>query len=558
MLGSAVVRAELRITGVDARTTEALFAFITVDDLSCQSPRWWVNRAFQRMVAEARLALETLGYYRPTFDSSISRDESCWHATLDVVRGEPVRIGSVDLQVSGPLGEETAIRELLDDRPLRKGQRFTHPRYEDAKERLIAVADDLGYFDAQFEQAQALVDVEANRVDVTLKLQGGARYRVGDLEIEQTELRPELFDRLLRVRSGHEFDSRDLVETYRTLLGSQYFDRVLVTPDVEARQAGEVPVRVIAESSSRRSRLLGAGYATDTGPRARAELRYRRLNDRGHRAGISALASAIQGELKADYRVPYGDPSHEWLFAETALTYEDNDTYSSRLWTHAVGRSHLRPGDWLETNYVNYRIDDFDVAGEEGRSVLLLLGSSWSRKTVSEDPRPTRGYALSADVRGGAQALLSDNDVLQTILRGRRIFALSPRVRLLSRATVGWTWQQKFEDLPPSLRFFAGGDNSVRGYDYESLGPEEDGKVVGGTRLLTGTLELDVLLREKWSVALFADAGSAYDDSPDFSRGVGLGLRWYSPLGPLRVDVAHPLDDPNRAVRFHVTLGPDL
>jgi translocation and assembly module TamA len=98
----------------------------------------------------------------------------------------------------------------------------------------------------------------------------------------------------------------------------------------------------------------------------------------------------------------------------------------------------------------------------------------------------------------------------------------------------------------------------VRGYDFESIGPERDGEVIGGRRLVTGSVELDVLLRDKWSAALFADAGSAYDDSPDFSRSVGVGLRWYSPLGPLRLDLAHPLDDPNRSVRIHVSLGPDL
>jgi translocation and assembly module TamA len=131
-------------------------------------------------------------------------------------------------------------------------------------------------------------------------------------------------------------------------------------------------------------------------------------------------------------------------------------------------------------------------------------------------------------------------------------------MRVLSRAAAGWTWRQKFSDLPPSIRFFAGGDNSVRGYDYESLGPERNGEVIGGERLLTGSVEFDVLLRERWSAALFTDAGSAFDDSPELSRSVGVGLRWYSPLGPLRLDLAHPLDDVERSFRIHVSLGPDL
>jgi translocation and assembly module TamA len=131
-------------------------------------------------------------------------------------------------------------------------------------------------------------------------------------------------------------------------------------------------------------------------------------------------------------------------------------------------------------------------------------------------------------------------------------------LRVIGRVHAGWTFQNEFEDLPPSVRFFAGGDNSVRGYGYEELGPEQDGEVVGGRRLLTGSLEFDVLLRPNWSVAAFVDSGSAFNTTPDFSTGVGLGLRWYSPLGPLRFDLAHPLDDPDRSVRLHISLGPDL
>jgi translocation and assembly module TamA len=402
------------------------------------------------------------------------------------------------------------------------------------------------------------VDPETNRADVALTLAGGDRYRIGDIAIDQQELNPELFGRLLRIETGRTFDARDLAATYRNLLSSQYFDRVLVTPDVDARADGAVPVRVTAMATNRRYVLLGAGFATDSGPRARADLRNRRLNDRGHRANVSTIVSGIQGEVSGEYRIPYGDPANEWLFLESALTYEDVDTYVNRLWKIGAGRTYLRWDNWAETDYVSYRDEDFDVGGERGHSQLLLIGSNLTRKSLTDDPRPLSGYALSIDVRGAAQALLSDNDLVQAIGRARHIFPLGKRVRVLSRATAGWTWQQKFDDLPPSIRFFAGGDNSVRGYDFESIGPEEDGEVVGGRRLLTGSIELDVLIRERWSAALFADAGSAFDDSPDFRRSLGFGVRWFSPLGPLRLDFAHPLDDVDRSLRIHVSLGPDL
>ena len=168
------------------------------------------------------------------------------------------------------------------------------------------------------------------------------------------------------------------------------------------------------------------------------------------------------------------------------------------------------------------------------------------------------GHTVSFDVRGASDALLSDTSFVQLIVKAKKILPLGNHVRLLGRATAGWTIKDALSELPPTIRFFAGGDTSVRGYGFEELGPELDGEVIGGSKLLTGSLELDVPVSSNWSVATFVDTGSAFDDDPQFSTGVGVGVRWFSPLGPLRVDIAHPLDDPDNNLRVHISLGPDL
>ncbi len=549
---------DLKIRGVDDSTKTVLEAFVTIDELPCDAPRWWVERRHRQAPDEIRQGMEALGFYRSTQTGTLAWEDECWQAVYEVDPGDPVRVDRFDLDIVGALTELPRMQDTVSRLGIAPEEPFTHAGYEDAKSALLETSQDLGFFDARFERRRVMVNPETNLAEVELTLESGERYRVGDIQIQQSVLKDDLFRRFLQFDDGDLYDSRALTRTYRDLLESDYFDRVLVAPDLDARADGRVPVQVIATANSRRSTLVGAGYATDTGPRARLDLRYRRVNDRGHRANFTSLISQVHGQLGAEYRVPYGDPTHEWVFVKGSVNYENTDTSKSLQRGVTLGRTHRRGRNWAETNYVEYSVEDFEVGEQEGTSQLALIGTSWARTTSIDAPRPLKGYSVSLDVRGATKAFLSDNDLIQVILRGRQILPLGERFRLLGRMQAGWTWQKEFEDLPPSVRFFAGGDSSVRGYGFEKLGPEEDGEVVGGERLLTGSLELDALIRPNWSVAAFVDSGSAFNSTPEFSTGVGLGLRWYSPLGPLRFDLAHPLDDPDRSVRLHISLGPDL
>jgi translocation and assembly module TamA len=163
-------------------------------------------------------------------------------------------------------------------------------------------------------------------------------------------------------------------------------------------------------------------------------------------------------------------------------------------------------------------------------------------------------------LRGSSDSLASDTSFLQFKATTKWIWSLSEKTRMIARGKFGATLKDELSELPVSVRFFTGGDHSVRGYDFESLGPvDENGAVIGGSHLLEASIEFDRMIVGNWSIAAFVDTGSAFSDfSPEFSTGVGLGIRWYSPIGPIRIDFAHPLDDPDRDFRLHLTLGPDL
>ncbi len=193
-------------------------------------------------------------------------------------------------------------------------------------------------------------------------------------------------------------------------------------------------------------------------------------------------------------------------------------------------------------------------------SRLVLPAVLYDFKRADRDIFPTRGRRLSLELRGTAQFLGSDTEFVQTVVTARIVHSFNADSRLLARVTGGFTAKSDIGELPPSVRFFAGGDDSVRGFGYEDLGPTDaDGNVIGGSRLLVASAEYERHLRGNLYWAAFVDAGNAFEQfDVDPAIGAGLGLKWISPIGPLRFYLAHPLNKSDRTVRLHIRLGPDL
>jgi translocation and assembly module TamA len=445
---------------------------------------------------------------------------------------------------------------VVDKQKLRTGDILHHGRYDEVKQALIDEATRMGYFDARFLRSEVLVHPEENAADIFLSLKSGPRYRINRINVNQDSLRPELVKAYVKLNEGDWYTARAVNQTYENLSSSGYFSRVLVQPDLETRNHGALDIKVDLEPADRRIIETGVGYATDTGPRLRGDLKYKRLNSRGHRSDTSLLLSPVQSDLSTNYAVPYGDPTYQWLVYSAGIAFLDTDTSKSRKYALGARRASRRFGDWTESLFVEARYEDFEVGSQNDTSRLVLLGSTWSRIKSAGGLRARSGERFNLGIRGGATALGSDTDFVQFTAEAKAVRSVG-RARFIARLDAGTTVKDSLEDLPPSIRFFAGGDSSVRGYDFETLGPEKNGEVVGGSHLLTGTLELDWRAWKNWAVAVFADSGSAFNDEPDFSTGIGAGVRWFSPVGPVRVDFAHPLDA-ERSLRVHISLGPDL
>jgi translocation and assembly module TamA len=552
--------ADVVIEGLPDELMANALAHLTLDDEPCDSPEWRVRRLLNQGVRELRVAAETVGYYEPSIETDLLRNGDCWQATFLVSLGKPTLVRAFQVKLLGAAERDPGFVSILANTSLRSGSVFRHYAYEDLKRSLLEHASRTGYADAELTSNVVDIYPQEQAADVTMVVDAGERYAFGEVRYQQAVLKPGLIERYLPFRRGDPYDSRRLSDFYGVLAGSGYFDQIQVEPLLAERADGEIPVSVVLTPADRKVYTAGAGFSTNTGPRGRLGYTNRRIDERGHQWGANLLLSNVVSELTSNYRLPLGDPRSEWLSLDIGFKHEATDTSTSDAYQMGVRRIKERAGGWRESQFLDLLIEDFVIGDQRDSSTLVIPGIAWLRVKTENRFRPDRGSRLFLELRGSADALGSDTNFFRAEAAAKWIRRLGRRSRVILRGELGATLTDGFSELPPSVRFFAGGDASIRGYDFQSLGPVgPDGNVIGGTGKLIASAEYEIDVKQKWSLATFVDSGNAFENfdlAPQ--TGAGLGVRWQSPVGPIRVDVAKPFNGPDRGLRLHITFGPDL
>jgi translocation and assembly module TamA len=560
LLAATGARAAVEITGIEGPPADNVRAFLRIDDLTCSVEESAVRLEFARAPGQIRSGLEAFGFYAPAIDADLELAAECWTARFTITPGEPVRVRSREIAIVGSGQTDPAFIRVMAEAGLAVGTPLDHGAYDRLKRRISDVARDRGYANAFFDESRIDVFPGELAADILLRFNSGERYRFGDVVIEQDVLEDAFVARYIAVEPGRPYESAALTETYVALTDSRYFDLIDVRPNPPNHVERTIGVTVALTGAPRRLITYGLGFSTDQGPRIRFGRTFRRWNERGHQLAVDARLSPVISEAIASYRFPRGDSRYDWTIFDGGLRREDTETAESETLEFAARLVHERPSSWSRTELVNLSIEDFEIADQVGRSRLLMPGVDWTRLRADRPLRPSKGSRIRFMLRGAGDSLGSDTSFVQGTADWKWIWSLANTGRIITRGELGLTQEKSFDELPPSVRFFAGGDQSIRGYDFESLGPVDDtGQVVGGTGIAVASFEYEQPVRAKWSVAFFVDSGNAFKDSTlDAKTSAGVGVRWQSPLGPIRLDIGVPVNDPMHDARLHVSIGPDL
>lgn len=541
-------------------------------DLSARRLAYLVREADD----ETREALQPFGYYSPTITVERTRGDGPVVVTVSVTPAQPVRVREADVAITGDGADDRYLREDLAEFEPSTGDVFDHRLYEASKATLTRRLAERGYFDADFTSRRVEVTRAEQAADIDLGWDSGDRYDMGRVEfVQQPEpiIRESLLRKLVYWEEGSYYHQGKVDRLRESLSRLDYYATIDVQPRPQDAVGLRVPVDVTLTAAPRNIYTAGLGYGTDSGGLVRLGMERRYVNDRGHKA----LAQLDYAEKRKTLTLQYRIPAFAWLDGWYTFSAQAADEQTEYIDTRRIEIVASRSGEINEhlTAVVSahalrerwaYVLGSDALEGDDTpdyRYATFNYPSIRAEYVDADDlvfPRDALAGALT--LRGGVGGSDADTTFAQVQASVRWYKGLGPSNRLIARAEVGHSYIDELSLLPPSLRFYAGGDRSIRGYAWREVGPRirtEAGEfALGGKHMATASLEFEHYFNDSWGGAVFVDSGTAFDDRPDWRTGVGIGVRWRSPVGPVRLDIARGLDDPDESFQLYLGIGADL
>jgi translocation and assembly module TamA len=507
----------------------------------------------------ARDLLATEGYFTPQVESEVEKQGDDWRVTYRIDPGPLTRVRSVKLAFEGALqtrGDAARLRGRVERSfTLKPGMPFRQADWSAAKLAVLGPLLTGAYPAARLAASEARIDPATQSADLTLTIDSGPAFFYGPAVISGNRRYPEsLIRNLSPAKPGKPYRQQDLIDYQAALEASGYFSQASVRVEPDPAQAAAAPVLVDVVERPEKRFSVGVGVSTDTGARVQATWLHRDVADRGLRLKLDGRVETARQLGAAELAWPRTSRGYENSIG-LQQKHEDIKGQTTRSTLLAAKRNRIS-GLNTTTLALQYETEAQSIPNVlDVRNRALSLNYAWTHRTVGRAFFPRRGYVLTLQGGGALQGLLSDTSFVRLYGRHTQYFAAGRSGRLILRGELGGVLADTRDGIPTDLLFRAGGDNSVRGYAYQSLGASLPTGVASVRYLATASAEYNYFFSEKWGMALFVDAGDAADSVGQLSPvlGYGVGARYRSPLGPVNVDLAY--GEAVRRFRLHFSLG---
>jgi translocation and assembly module TamA len=562
----AVVSLQIKIIGIQGEAAEnaekRLKGRLTLiqDDLDQETMMSFYRQAEN----EIKLAIAPYGYFQSTVSSDLkSLGKDRWIAYFNVRPGPKIRLRHLTLRIDGPGKNDPSFKKALANIPLKVGKALSIKEYNEAKESFVNIAAQRGYFDAKMTTTTLHINQEPYGADVTLIFNTGPRYRFGDLSFEYVNkpkrvLADSFLHRYVPFKKGDYYDNEQLSKMQTNLSSSLYFQSVNLTP---LPQTHDLTVPISVKMTARQSQQynFGLGFSTDSGVRGLSDINLRPLTSTGHYLSFNTKASASQSNNSANFKVSYNIPGFHPSTDLYKITTEAQHSHDSEVGDYDNLKMNASYSNlvktWEQTIGLTLLAEHSEPINEaEKTSTFLIPNGRWI-KLKSDDPMsPTKGYRINFSMRGASQATLGSCNFFQAYLQAQWLHSFRNTFRVIARAETGFMAIENTNNLPISLRFYAGGSQSVRGYHLNEIGSNESGRT-----LAVGSLELQQRVYGNFYFSVFYDAGEVGPSYfSGYQQGVGAGIVWHSPVGALALTVANAFSSPNHPILVQFSMGPEL
>ncbi len=518
-----------------------------------------LDRLARVAVTQAREAAATQGYFSADVEITIERTSDPVLITLSVAPNEPTRIGDVRIAVTGPAVDDdsagaSAIARMRSEWRLPRDDVFRQSAWDEAKEHALATLAASPYAAAKIITSEARIDPAAHSAALSLAIESGPPFRFGRIDVLGLErYTPELVRDYSPIHPGGQYDQQALDDYVRRLLASGYFASVQAAIEPDPARADDAPVTINVIEAPTKRLELGAGYSTDTRYRTSASYSDVNIDDRGLQLHADArIESKLQSAQLRFVRPP--TPAG-WIdtFA-SSLARTDIENLVMRTASATARRRSLNERSTPAFGLGFYASEEAPKGGLRDRAHAVFVDGEYTWRRIDDLVAPTRGFMANAQAGVGVP-YVSSRGFLRFIGRTAAWWPLGRETQVTLRADAGAVIADARDGIPSNFLFRTGGDTTVRGYAFESLGVKRGQAVIGGRYYAVGSAEVTQWINESVGVAAFVDAGNATDSLAHFSPavGYGAGLRLRTPIGPFRFDAAY--GEETKEVRVHFSVG---